>query len=115
MTIDEIHDLIQRIGETGGFTDEMLDDLRKLRDEFDERAGEIDKLGETRDQNPPDGFDTWDAAYSAMRDERDAERRRYVARFLGGEEKADEPEVSDDDEPDDKPKEYDDLFKKKED
>lgn len=115
MTIDEVHDLIQRIGETGGFTDEMLDDLRKLRDEFDERDGQLNRDGETQDQAPPEGFGTWVEAYDAMRGERDAERSRYVSRFLGGEEKAEEQPDDEPEEDDGKPKEYDDLFKKKED
>lgn len=41
--------ILQRIWETGGMTPDMEDDIRRLRDEFDEREGILREYGEEYD------------------------------------------------------------------
>lgn len=52
---EEHEGLLRRIAETGGATPEMLEDIQKLRDEYDERMGELRRYGERRDKDRPEG------------------------------------------------------------
>lgn len=49
LTLDEIYGIIKRISETGGDTPEMMDDLRRLQDEIDEREGMLVRYREQFD------------------------------------------------------------------
>lgn len=115
MTPEEFANTLKAISETGGATDNMLELLKNLQDDFDERAGELERYGERADENPPDGFETWKDAMEAMTKERDEMKERYVNRFLFGEDKKGEKkdEKNEDSEEEEKPKEYADLFKNK--
>lgn len=47
----EEHDnILRKISETGGFTADMMDEIQKLRDDYDEREGMLKKYGETKDK-----------------------------------------------------------------
>ena len=76
--INEAYKIIERIADSGGLDDDMLSDLKKLKDELDEREGMLKKYGETYD-----GEDWRDRATRAER-ERDEIRRKYRDRFLYG-------------------------------
>ena len=85
--INEAYKIIERIADSGGLDDDMLSDLKKLKDELDEREGMLKKYGETYD-----GEDWRDRATRAER-ERDEIRKKYRDRFLyGAEKKAEEVE-----------------------
>ena len=87
--INEAYKIIERIADSGGLDDDMLGDLKKLKDELDEREGMLKKYGESYD-----GENWRDRAEAAER-ERDEIRRKYRDRFLYGEDKKAE-EVEDD-------------------
>lgn len=85
--INETYKIIERIADSGGLDDDMLSDLKKLKDELDEREGMLKKYGETYD-----GEDWRDRATRAER-ERDEIRKKYRDRFLyGADKKAEEVE-----------------------
>lgn len=114
MTPEEFANTLKTISETGGASDNMLELLKNLQDDFDERAGELERYGERAVENPPDGFETWKDAMEAMTKERDEMKERYVNRFLFGEDKKSEKkDEKNEDEKEEKPKEYADLFKNK--
>lgn len=95
--------LARRIMESGGLTDQMETDVRRLKDDFDEREGLLRKYGETyngedREEYEWKEFDSrlagegdsdtttfdetsvnakdWEAEYKLL-------RQRYIDRFLG--------------------------------
>lgn len=85
--INEAYKIIERIADSGDLDDDMLSDLKKLKDELDEREGMLKKYGETYD-----GEDWRDRATRAER-ERDEIRKKYRDRFLyGADKKAEEVE-----------------------
>lgn len=87
ININEAYKIIERIADSGGLDDDMLSDLKKLKDELDEREGMLKKYGETYD-----GEDWRDRATRAER-ERDEIRKKYRDRFLyGADKKAEEVE-----------------------
>lgn len=49
LNLDEIYGIIKKISETGGDTPEMMDDLKRLKDEVDEREGMLNKYREQYD------------------------------------------------------------------
>lgn len=54
LTKKEHEDLLREIAETGGDTANMLELMQKLRDDFDEREGELRRYGEERDKERPE-------------------------------------------------------------
>ena len=117
----EFKSLVKKIYETGGATDEMMRLMENLQDDFDERSGELARLGERADENPPEGFKKWKDALDDMTKQRDDEKERYKKRFFDGpgekthkEPDGDEgkPGPGDGDEGE-KPKTYEDLFEVK--
>lgn len=134
-TKDEHENLLKEIAETGGDTENMLDLLQRLRDDFDEREGMLRSEGETADEttpdtaavedeirdesvednredgglrrNPlPDGFDNWRDAYSDL-------KRKYIERFFTTPDEV-KKENENDVKRDSKPQTFDELFKNKE-
>lgn len=104
--------LIKKIFETGGLTDEMGEDLKKLQDELDEREGILRKMGASYDIDAdeytfePTSSDDWRSKYDEM-------RKKYIDRFFGNEEiikKEEEKTVIDETEDDDDDMTYDDLM-----
>lgn len=55
ITKEEHENLLREIAETGGDTANMLELMQKLRDDFDEREGELRRYAEERDKKPPEG------------------------------------------------------------
>lgn len=94
--------LLTRIMETGGMSESMETDIKRLKDDFDEREGILKKYGETYDGEDRDEYE-WegykntdnDASNSdtvelVPRDEYDAIKgtyedlkKRYIERFMG--------------------------------
>lgn len=56
-TPEEYNDLLKEIANSGGDTPKMLELLQKLRDDYDEREGELKRYGEERDRREPEGAD----------------------------------------------------------
>lgn len=80
MSRDEFVELMKDIAATGGDTDDMLDKLKRVQDDFDEREGMLKELGEGRDRfSDDDVMDKdgvkWSVKYDDM-------RRRYRDRFF---------------------------------
>lgn len=74
-------DLIRRISETGGKTEDMANLIDKLKADYDEREGMLRKYGEYYDGEDRDEFDYKEnnmaAAIEEIRKERDDWRDRY--------------------------------------
>lgn len=49
LTKTGVENLLRRIMETGGLTEAMSDDIQRLRDDFDEREGILNRYGESYD------------------------------------------------------------------
>lgn len=95
--------ILRRIMESGGMTDDMEEDVRRLQDDFDEREGILRKYGETYDGEDRDEYefserdgtsiytpreedklaDDWRFKYEEM-------KKRYLDRFFGTDEIEDE-------------------------
>lgn len=91
--------ILRRIMESGGMTDVMEEDVRRLQDDFDEREGILRKYGETYDGEDRDEYefserdgtsiytpreedklaDDWRIKYEEM-------KKRYLDRFFGTDE-----------------------------
>lgn len=121
---ESYENLLREIAETGGPTDTMMELLQKLRDDFDEREGQLRAQGETKDKEPPatpaaeekirqesqednqeDGGLRRDPIKGYVRQEEyDDLKRRYIQRFFEGREPEDPPAAEE------KPKGINDLF-----
>lgn len=91
--------ILRRIMESGGMSDDMEEDVRRLQDDFDEREGILRKYGETYDGEDRDEYefserdgtsiytpreedklaDDWRIKYEEM-------KKRYLDRFFGTDE-----------------------------
>lgn len=134
-TKEEHENLLKEIAMSGGDTDNMLKLLQKLRDDFDEREGELRSRGETADKTDPateeekkeivedskeddrkDGGLRRDPMEGYVsQSEYDALRKKYIDRFFGGARDAienTEEDVKKDENSDEIT--YDGLFKKRE-
>ena len=101
--------LARRIMESGGMTEQMENDVRRLKDDFDEREGLLRKYGETYDGEDREEYEwkessqlarvsdpdtsvlddvsvpakDWEAEYKSL-------RQRYLDRFFGKDVKNDD-------------------------
>lgn len=55
-TKKEHDNLLMEIAKSGGDTPKMLELMQKLRDDFDDREGELKRYRETADKKPPEGI-----------------------------------------------------------
>lgn len=100
---EEHENLLRAIAETGGATDNMLELIQKLRDDYDEREGMLKRYEEDKDKTVEFNVDDW-----VKRSDYDELRRKYLDRFFGKEVE----EIKDEEkEPD--VKTIDDLFERK--
>lgn len=90
LTRRSANNLLQRIWETGGLTPDMEEDIKRLRDDFDEREGILRKYGEVYDGEDKDEYE-WTETRSAeegqrtnWQDEYNRMKQRYIDRFFGG-------------------------------
>lgn len=99
LTRTGMNKILRRIMESGGMTDDMEEDVRRLQDDFDEREGILRKYGETYDGEDRDEYefserdgtsiytpreedklaDDWRIKYEEM-------KKRYLDRFFGTDE-----------------------------
>lgn len=119
-----IDKILDRIWETGGMTADMEDDIRRLRDEYDERKGILDKYGEEYD-GEEDEYEfkerertEYDDTETKMwRDRYEEMKRRYKERFFGTDKmESDYEDIIDDTEEDVKrdgrPQTFDELLER---
>lgn len=135
MTKEEHENLLREIAETGGDTANMLELMQKLRDDFDEREGELRRYGEKRDKERPAGEAEEDTkirkesreddredrglrrdplpADMVPREEYETLKRKYIDRFFSSPEEAKEDQEKDV-KRDGENQTFDDLFKERE-
>lgn len=82
LTRDEYVELLKHISETGGDTDDMLEALKRLQDDFDEREGMLREIGESRDKETYTNDDVFDKDGVKWSEKYDDMRRRYRDRFF---------------------------------
>lgn len=75
---EEHEGLLKQIAETGGDTENMLDLIQKLRDDYDERIGMENKIQEDETEL---GGEKWKEKYEEL-------RRKYIDRFFATPEEA---------------------------
>lgn len=91
--------ILRRIMESGGMTDDMEEDVRRLQDDFDEREGILRKYGETYDGEDRDEYEFSErdgtAIYTPREEDKLADdwrikyeemKKRYLDRFFGTDE-----------------------------
>ena len=88
MTREEVDTIVKRIAETGGFTDEMMEDVKKLKDELDEREGLLASYSEGMKEDWKSKFEEADRVRADFERKYLDMRDRYVNRFFNG---SDEP------------------------
>ena len=102
--------ILRRIMETGGITEAMENDIRRIRDDFDEREGILKRYGEIydgedRDEYEYSGRDS-ENIYTPREEEKDERewrtryeemKQRYLDRFFGGRDAKEEYRVIMDD------------------
>lgn len=135
LTRDEHENLLREIAETGGDTPAMLELLQKLRDDLDEREGELRRYRESADKDRPAGETEEDARIRresqednreddglrrdplprdvVSREEYEDLRRKYIDRFFSTPEEA-KKDQEEDVKRDGENQSFDTLFKRKE-
>lgn len=103
----DIDALFEEILNSGGLSADMLAALKKIKDYLDEREGELAKRGETADEAPPDGFDSWSAAYNKAVEDMEGWKKNYIDAFMGRKKTEDEDEVNENE-----AEKFDDLFER---
>lgn len=115
LTRDEYVELLKHISETGGDTDDMLEALKRLQDDFDEREGMLRELGESRDKETFTNDDVFDKDGVKWSEKYDDMRRRYRDRFFTSGSAVIEAQEEDIEKDTDSTKmSYDDLFEDRE-
>lgn len=115
LTRDEYVELLKHISETGGDTDDMLEALKRLQDDFDERDGMLRELGESRDKETFTNDDVFDKDGVKWSEKYDDMRRRYRDRFFTSGTAVIEAQEEDIEKDTDSTKmSYDDLFEDRE-
>lgn len=115
LTRDEYVELLKRISATGGDTDEMLEDLKKLQDDYDEREGMLKELGESKDKTVYTDDDVMDKDGVKWSEKYDDMRRRYRDRFFGSAYETKEDQLTDIEKDDRSTKmTFDELFRDRE-
>lgn len=103
-TKEEIGEIMSRIFETGGLTEDMEKDLKSLKDELDEREGMLARYGEKYDGEKAETGETaeWEAKYNELVERYDSLKERYKTAlfFPGGDETVIEPTEETVEEPD---------------
>lgn len=82
--------ILRRIMETGGLTDDMENDIKRLQDDFDEREGILKTYGETYDGEDKDEYDFKGREKTQLSEGEDYKgkyeemKQKYLDRFFGG-------------------------------
>ena len=85
-----------------GDNEEILELLKNIADDVESAVN--------ANENVPEGYSSWDEAYTSVLNERDSIKNKYIERFMNAG-KADEEENEDEEENDEELKSYDSLFK----
>ena len=85
-----------------GDNDEILELLKNIADDVEAAVN--------ADENIPEGYNSWDEAYTSVLNERDSIKNKYIERFMNAG-KADEEENEEEEEKDEELKTYDSLSK----
>lgn len=93
LTRSGMEKILRRIMESGGMTEEMEQDIERLKDDFDEREGILKRYGETYDGEDRDEYDYSERddinIYTPKEEEKDWKqeydnlKERYMNRFFG--------------------------------
>lgn len=76
--------ILRRIAETGGFTEDMEKDLQALKDDFDEREGMLIKYGESYDgEDEYYDYKENEVPHEKENSEDNIWKKRYMDRFFG--------------------------------
>lgn len=90
LTKTGVNKILRRIMETGGLTDAMENDIKRLKDDFDEREGILKAYGETYDGEDKDEYDFKGKEQSQISTDEDYKgkyeemKQKYLDRFFGG-------------------------------
>lgn len=112
--------ILRRIMETGGLTDDMEKDIKRLQDDFDEREGILKAYGETYDGEDMDEYDYKGKENSVIEPEEDYKgkyeemKQKYLDRFFGGVSEEVKEETKEDVVRDGTKQSFEDLFEKRE-
>lgn len=135
MVKEEHENLLREIAESGGDTAKMLELMQNLRDDFDEREGELKRYDEKRDKERPEGEAKEDdkirqeskeadredkrerrdplSKDTVSRNEYDELKRKYIERFFSTPDEAKKSQ-EEDVKRDGKKQSFEELFEKKE-
>ena len=93
LTRSGMEKILRRIMESGGMTEDMEQDIERLKDDFDEREGILKRYGETYDGEDRDEYDYSERdginIYTPKEEEKDWKqeydnlKERYMNRFFG--------------------------------
>lgn len=93
LTRSGMEKILRRIMESGGMTEDMEQDIERLKDDFDEREGILKRYGETYDGEDRDEYDYSERddinVYTPKEEEKDWKqeydnlKERYMNRFFG--------------------------------
>lgn len=93
LTRSGMEKILRRIMDSGGMTEDMENDIERLKDDFDEREGILKRYGETYDGEDRDEYDyserddiniyTPDEEEKDWKQEYDNLKERYMNRFFG--------------------------------
>lgn len=123
LTKTGVNKILRRIMETGGLTDDMENDIKRLQDDFEEREGILKTYGETYDGEDMDEYDFQGKEQSQIEPEEDYKgkyeemKQKYLDRFFGGvgnEVEEVMEETKEDVQRDGTEQSYEDLFEKRE-
>lgn len=118
-----VNKILRRIMETGGLTDAMENDIKRLKDDFDEREGILKTYGETYDGEDKDEYDFKGREQSQISADEDYKgkyeemKQKYLDRFFGGvgnEVEEIKEETKEDVKRDGTEQSFEDLFEKRE-
>lgn len=92
------YNILDNIFQTGGLSEAMEEDLKKLKDDYEEREGMLKKYGEVYDGDDKEEYEykefetdseDWKTKYETANNELAAFKERYRKRFFFGKDSAD--------------------------
>lgn len=90
LTRKGVNTILRRIMETGGLSDAMENDIKRLQDDFDEREGMLKNYGEVYDGEDKDEYDFVPRESTTLEGGEDYKakyedmKQKYLDRFFGG-------------------------------
>lgn len=90
LTRKGVNTILRRIMETGGLSDAMENDIKRLQDDFDEREGMLKNYGEVYDGEDKDEYDFIPRESTTLEGGEDYKakyedmKQKYLDRFFGG-------------------------------